>query len=43
MNAIQALTSNPPTPKELNETPINVRKYIKTLENIVINHILKTA
>ena len=42
MNAIQMLTSNQPTPKDINNTPQPVLKYIRELESIVINHILKT-
>ena len=41
MNAIQMLTSNQPIPKDINDTPQSVLKYIRELESIVINHILK--
>lgn len=43
MNGIETLTSYQPTNKDINETPKSVLKYIRALENIVINHILKTA
>lgn len=43
MRAIEMLTSNQPSNKDINNTPKSVLKYVRELESIVINHILKTA
>lgn len=43
MNGIETLTSYQPNKKDIDNTPQPVLKYLRELESIVINHILKTA
>lgn len=40
MDILEQITSNQPTPKELDDTPYSVRKYIKALEAVLIEHII---
>lgn len=40
MNMLQELTTMQPTPKEISNTPHNVRKYIKSLEQIIVKYIV---
>lgn len=41
MSLIDTLTSFQPSQKDINDTPKSVRKYIRELEKVIINHIIK--
>lgn len=42
MSIVEYLSTSQPTQKEMNNTPEQVRKYIRSLEKALVEHILKS-